>query len=71
MKASVPALTLPGALQTSLPLILTRPCPEPMSQTGLTSSKKRSHLPTAALLTGASLVAQTVKNLPAMRETWF
>ena len=41
-----------------------------MSQTGPTSSEKRSHLPTAALLTGAFLVAQTVNNLPAMQETW-
>ena len=33
-------------------------------------TKEKAYMPILSLVPGSSLVAQMVKNLPAMRETW-
>ena len=33
-------------------------------------TKEKAYMPVLSLVPGSSLVAQMVKNLPAMRETW-
>ena len=33
-------------------------------------TKEKAYMPVLSLVPGSSLVAQTVKNLPAMQETW-
>ena len=60
-------LTLPqGQARTSEP----PKCNYSKSPTYKTLSFKFSQIQTFVCMSGASLVAQTVKNLPATRETW-